>query len=118
MTENESLLAQQKELYVLEKMLSEKQLTLEEMESILPAFFHVNSLEDSSLIYCTKEGCEYLGIEHEELMPYSAEQLASINTPYTMEHIVPRFVEFYQEKDYYKVISAFQQIRRRGERRL
>lgn len=115
MTEKESLLAQNQELFVVEKLLSEKAITLSELEMILPAFFHVNSMEDSSLIYCSKKGCDFLGLDREEIMPYSAEQLASIVTTDTLNHITPRFVEFYEEQDFYKVFSAFQQIKRKGK---
>ena len=115
MTEKEALLAQQKELFVLEKMLTDEKLTLSEMEMILPAFFHVNSMEDSTLTYCSKAACDFLAIEQEEIMPFSAEQLASIVSPATLKHITPRFVDFYRQEDFFKVHADFQQIRRRGK---
>jgi len=115
MTETESLLAQKQELFILEKMLTNKQLTLSEIELVLPALFHVNSMKDSSLVYLSEKGANFLGYEKEEIMPFSAEQLATIVTEDTLTHITPRFVEFYQEEDHYKVLSAFQQINQKGK---
>ncbi len=115
MTEKESLLAQQQELFLLEQMLSDKKLSLSELEMILPALFHVNNLDDSTLVYCSQKACDYVGIEVEELMPYSAEQLATICSDYTMAHVIPTFVKFYQQEDYYKVFGNFQQLMIRGK---
>jgi len=115
MIEEEALQTQSKELFLLEKLLSEEKLSLSEMEYILPAYFHVNSIEDSTLIYCSQKACDFLQIEKEELMPYSAEQLASFVTEDTLKHITPRFVDFYQENDHHKVFASFQQLQRRGK---
>ena len=115
MTEKESLLAQQQELFIVEKLLSEQALTLNELELILPVPFHVNSMEDTSLIYASKSCCDHFGFDKEELIPFSAEQLASLITPDTLEHVTPRFISFYSERDSHKVYSDFQQIVRRGK---
>lgn len=115
MTEKDILLAQQRQLYLVDQLLNEEKISLADLETILPATFHINSPIDSSLIYVSDEGCKLLQIEREELMPYSAEQLAEIVTPDTLAHITPRFVDFYREEDDHKVIAAFQQIRQRGK---
>lgn len=115
MTEREALQTQSQELFLLEKLLTEEKLSLSEMEYILPAYFHVNSSEDSSLVYCSQKACDFLQIEKEELMPYSAEQLASFVTEDTLKHITPRFVDFYKEEDLYKVFASFQQIQKKDE---
>ena len=40
-------------------------------------------------------------------MPYNTEQLASMVTSNTLEYFTPRFVEFYEKKDLYKLFSVF-----------
>ncbi|RMG59460.1 MAG: LuxR family transcriptional regulator [Bacteroidetes bacterium] len=114
MTESEILIAQERQLFLIEKMLSQKKMTLEELDHLLPALFHVNSPEDSSLIYVSQRGCDFLRFEREEILPFSAEQLAQINTADTLKYITPRFVDFYQEKDDLKVFSSYQQVVQRG----
>lgn len=115
MTESESLVAQSRQLYTIEKLLHQQKISLSDLEAILPALFHINSSADSSLIYVSQAGCDFLQLEREEIMPYSAEQLASLVSEDTLQNITPKFVEFYQEEDQYKVFSSFQQVKQQNK---
>ena len=97
MTEKEILQAQERQIFTIERLLNRKDISLSDLEEILPALFHINSPEDSTLVYCSQAGLEFMQYEPEELLPYSAEQLASIISPDTQKYVLPKFIEFYLE---------------------
>lgn len=113
MTEKEILHAQERQIFTIEKLLNQEDVSLSDLEEILPALFHINSSKDSTLVYCSQAGYDFLQFEKEELLPYSAEQLAEIISPDTQKHVLPKFVEFYKEENYFKVMASFQQVKQR-----
>ncbi|MDB4286394.1 helix-turn-helix transcriptional regulator [bacterium] len=115
MTEKEILQIQKRQIYTIDKLLNQELISLSDLDEILPALVHINSPVDSSLLYVSKAGTDFLRMEKEELLPASPDQLAEINSPETLAHVTPRFVEFYKEEDFFKVISAFQQVKQRGK---
>lgn len=116
MPENDSLLSQKRNLFVLERLLKGKKIDIEEIANFLPGMLHVNSMEDASLIFISKKGCDFLSIERTEIMSYSAEQLSSIVTEDTLRYIIPRFIDFYKRQDINKAFAQFQQIKNRNKK--
>jgi DNA-binding CsgD family transcriptional regulator len=112
MTEKEALLAQQQELFLLKKMLSDEKLTFAEWEMILPALFHVNSLEESTWVYDSVKAREF---EQEELLPFGIEQMASMVTEDTLKEGTLRYVDFCCGEEYCKVFGAFRKMTIEGK---
>ena len=76
-----------------------------------PGFFHINRMEDASIVYLTEEASELFGIPLEEIRKMGPEFLAKVMHPEDVERCLELLAEFVQEGDTMKTLTYFQRIR-------
>lgn len=76
-----------------------------------PGFFHINKIEDASIVFLDKAGCELFGKSMEEIQSKGAEFLLECMHPDDIERCVGLLTEFAEKRDEKAVLSYFQRVK-------
>lgn len=121
--EQEDLIRQNQDLFILENMLKENPLEL--INEHIPGILHVNKLDDFAIQFLNNKGCEMYGHELEEIQMIGSEIFDRYTHQDTIEKEFPKVgrfiqlddkngsahiyqkVKFYQKKEYQWVYTTF-----------
>ena len=67
LTEKELLQENQRQLYQVNTLITQKVLSLNDLEELIPGWFHLNSLKDFSLTGIGDKLCSYFEIDEQEV---------------------------------------------------
>ena len=109
-TEQEILLSQIQNLYLIDRLLQREGADLNELVNEFPGIFHTNYRSDMTIDNMNKGGEEYLQLGKDEINEMGFEFFMKYAHPYTREVIGPRFQKFYDEADDEKVKADYQLI--------
>lgn len=110
-TEQEILLSQIQNLYLIDKLMSKEGTDLKDLVNEFPGIFHTNYREDMTIDNLNTIGEDYLQLSKEDINEMGLEFFLKYAHPYTIEVVGPRFQKFYDEADDEKVKADFQLIR-------
>lgn len=96
-------------LFLIEKLIKEHNISLEDIGDKIPAFFHFNN-PDLTISYLNKNGCDWIGHSKEEINKMGYDFFLKYIHPDTLKFVFPRFLEFYRKQDTTKTICDFQKI--------
>lgn len=110
-TEFEIYQSQKQSLYLLERGITQARFTLEEICECLPGYFMMNSLDDLTTTFLSRNYEEYFSISREILNQIKEVHLKKCYDPSSYKEIIPMLVCFGKEADPHKVVGYLNQLR-------
>ena len=111
MTEKELLTVGQSQLYQLEKLREQKLFTLDEIDDLIPGFFHFSYQHNLNLSFLGKGMREQMQISMETLIDMENEFFETYIHEDTRSAVYTFFKRFYKQNDTSKIYTSFQKIR-------
>lgn len=108
-TLTEVLDTQHQNLIKFDKMLSRKELSLEEIGELSSCFFHYND-QEFNLRYLNEKGCRWFHMSMEQIIEMKEEFVKKFYHPDTVEFEFPKIRRFYENNDCDTVYSNYHQI--------
>ena len=102
----------QQNLYLVDNLLDQKQLSVEDLDSVLPGYFHINRSENMSIIRMGNSGCSYLGRSETELIKLGPEFSHIFFDPYVGAEKHRRCSDYFQQAHKTDVHGHFEKVRR------
>ena len=113
MSEKELFVQNRKHIFTFEHKISSNQLTIDEIDEILPGYIHINRISDLNMTYVSPGGCEMFERSNEEMTTKFMELTdIYVDMDFAIKHsIPPAILKFCQLKDYSNTFSFFEKIR-------
>jgi len=108
-TEKELFVEQKQDLFIFEKFVKEN--PIEVFDEHLPGIIHVNKIQDVSIQFLNKKGCEMYQHSFSEIKEMGGEIFEQYTHPDTINNEFPKFATFLESEDGYSVGSLFQRVR-------
>ena len=112
LTENELLNENQRQLYQINTLIKKNLLSLDDLEELIPGWFHLNSIHDFSLTGVGKNICNYFNIEDSYIYTEGFEFLRKVTCPETQKHAIPILTRLIADNNETKVTGFFQRLKR------
>jgi hypothetical protein len=96
-------------LILIDKMVTDKTVSLEEAGNATSAFFHYSN-ENLIIQYLNKPGCNWFGTTNEEIKDMGRSFIEKFFHPSTIKYEFPKITSFYKNNNYNKVYLNLQQI--------
>lgn len=111
-TVKELLRENHRQLYQINTLITQNILSLNDLEDLIPGWFHLNSVEDFSLTGIGDKLCSYFEIDEKEVYEMGFEFLARITDPETQKTAIPVLTNLVKANDETKVVGFIQRIRK------
>lgn len=115
LTDKELLQENQRQLYQINTLITQDVLSLNDLEELIPGWFHLNSMEDFSLTGIGNKLCTYFEIDEKEVYSLGFEFLARVTDKETQKIAVPVLTNLVNANDEHQVVGFFQRICRNIE---
>jgi len=112
LTEKELLTENQRQLYQINTLITEKILSLSDLEDLIPGWFHLNSPRDFSLLGVGNKLCTYFQIDEATIYREGFEFLKKVTCPETQKTAIPTLTRLVQNNDESHVAGFFQRLKR------
>lgn len=96
-------------LHLIDKLIRDRQHNLSDIGDHIHAFFHFNN-PDLTIRYLNKSGCNWVGLSADEVSHLGHNFLKKYIHPESLKLVIPRLLDFYQQKDTNKTFCVFQKI--------
>ncbi len=110
LSEKEILQMQSSNLFIIEKMVSNKVATLEEIGNALPVFLHVNDAS-GPIKYINPKGTEWIDLPLGHIISMEYNFILKHVHPDTIKSIKPQFMDFFLKGDDSSLLTYFQKIK-------
>lgn len=111
-TEKELFLQKSKQIYTIEKKIETKELSLNDIDELIPGYLHFNKLSDLSMQYMSKNGCSMFEISNKDLATDFLKLTdVFVNMDFAMKNTLQSILKFRQLNDNNATFSFFEQIR-------
>ena len=111
-TDKELLEGNQRQLYQINTLITQNVLSLNDLEELIPGWFHLNRMEDFSLTGIGDKLCNYFEVDEQEVYELGFEFLARITDPETQKTAIPILTNLVGTNDETRVVGFFQRIRK------
>ncbi|MCB0637195.1 MAG: hypothetical protein KDC54_11285, partial [Lewinella sp.] len=111
-TEGELLELQNQNLYLVDRLLRQANISEDDIGNLIPGLFHLNRRSDMVVEYLSSTGLAYFDRSLEEIRSMGLEFFERCLSRETREVVMPRFAEFSLKNDTRTIYSDFQVVRR------
>jgi DNA-binding CsgD family transcriptional regulator len=115
LTEKELLIENQRQLFQMNTLIHNDVLSLNDLEELIPGWFHLNSLSDFSLMGVGKKLCEYFHVDESTVYEQGFEFLRNVTCPETQKTAIPTLSNLVLQDDETEVVGFFQRLKRNQE---
>lgn len=109
-TEKELISSHKENIFLFEKVLDKHHVDISVLDEMLPGIVHINKVEDTSIQFLNKKGCEMYEHDLGEIKVMGNEIFVKHTHPDTIQFEFPKIGNFLEKADEYAVGSIFQQV--------
>ena len=111
-TEKEFIRFHQKNMFTLDRLIEQKQFSLEELGDMLPGLFHINDGETLANKFISTKADDLMVISSAEIIELGERFLTNYLSQHTLHTVFPRINEHFNAGDKHAIFTDFQFFRR------
>lgn len=112
MTEKEIFIKNRKHVFTLEHKILNNELTIDEIDNIIPGYIHTNRLPNMAMTFVSKSGCHMFERTNKEMVEnYFDLTDIHVDMDFIIKTSFPSLIKFSQLNDYASTFSFFEKIR-------
>lgn len=108
--ESDSFLSTNQDLFLLEKIMKDQNLSIEVIDDLLPGIIHINKIDDISIQFLNKKGCEMYERDLSDILVMGNEIFVMHTHKTTIEKEFPKIPRFLELSDDNATGSIFQRV--------
>lgn len=112
LTEKEMLLQNRKHVFTLDYQISKRELSIEDLDELLPGYIHINRVSDMNMVYVSSSGCDKFERTNNELVE-NFKDLSDLysDIEFMFKNSFQSLIKYCQLNDYNSTFSFLEKLR-------